>query len=100
MTLLGFIRMTTHPRILLRPLPVTDVMDRIEAVPVVMIPQPQGSRSTHAPEPEEFPGVHRRDVKGNGRFGNEGPWPCHHFRALGLILGQRLELARSMQIPP
>ena len=41
--MLGFVRITTHPRILLRPLPVGDVLDRIESwlrLPHVHVPQP------------------------------------------------------------
>ena len=41
--ILGFVRITTHPRVLLRPLPVADVLDRIESwlrLPHVHIPQP------------------------------------------------------------
>ena len=41
--MLGFIRITTHPRVLLRPLPASDVLDRIESwlgLPHVHVPQP------------------------------------------------------------
>ena len=41
--MLGFVRITTHPRILLRPLSVGDVLDRIESwlrLPHVHVPQP------------------------------------------------------------
>ena len=41
--MLGFVRITTHPRILLRPLPVGDVLDRIESwlqLPHVHVPHP------------------------------------------------------------
>lgn len=41
--ILGFVRITTHPRVLLRPLPVADVLDRVESwlrLPHVHIPQP------------------------------------------------------------
>lgn len=41
--MLGFIRITTHPKILARPLPVNEVMDRIESwltLPHVHIPHP------------------------------------------------------------
>ena len=41
--MLGFIRITTHPRVLVRPLPVADVLDRIESwlrLPHVHVPQP------------------------------------------------------------
>ena len=41
--ILGFIRITTHPRVLLRPLPVGDVLNRIESwlqLPHVHVPQP------------------------------------------------------------
>ena len=41
--MLGFIRITTHPRVLLRPLPAGDALDRIESwlrLPHVHVPQP------------------------------------------------------------
>ena len=41
--MLGFIRITTHPRVLLRPLPVADVLDRVESwlqLPHVHVPRP------------------------------------------------------------
>lgn len=41
--ILGFIRITTHPRVLLRPLPVADVLDRVESwlqLPHVHVPRP------------------------------------------------------------
>ena len=41
--ILGFVRITTHPRVLVRPLPVADVLDRVESwlrLPHVHIPQP------------------------------------------------------------
>ena len=41
--ILGLVRITTHPRVLRRPLPVADVLDRIESwlrLPHVHIPQP------------------------------------------------------------
>ncbi len=41
--MLGFVRITTHPRVLLRPLPVVDVLDRIESwlrLPHVHVAQP------------------------------------------------------------
>lgn len=41
--ILGFIRITTHSRVLLRPLPVGEVLDRIESwlrLPHVHVPQP------------------------------------------------------------
>lgn len=43
MTLLGFVRITTHRKILLRPLAVADVLDRVGAwidLPHVHIPHP------------------------------------------------------------
>ncbi len=47
--LLGFIRITTHPRVLLRPLAVGDMLDRIESwlrLPHVHIPQPSNRHFT------------------------------------------------------
>lgn len=41
--ILGFVRITTHPRVLLRPLPVAEVLDRVESwlrLPHVHVPQP------------------------------------------------------------
>ena len=41
--MLGFVRITTHPRVLLRPLPVVDVLDRIESwlrLPHMHVAQP------------------------------------------------------------
>ena len=41
--ILGFVRITTHRRVLLHPLPVTNVLDRIESwlrLPHVHVPQP------------------------------------------------------------
>ncbi|MCY3842735.1 MAG: PIN domain-containing protein [Acidobacteria bacterium] len=51
--ILGFIRITTHPRVLLRPLPVGEVLDRIESwlrLPHVHVPQPS---NRHFPELRE-----------------------------------------------
>ncbi|HEY1260645.1 MAG TPA: type II toxin-antitoxin system VapC family toxin [Stellaceae bacterium] len=45
-TLLGFIRITTNPRVMLRPFPVADVMTRIASwleLPHIHIPQPSPS---------------------------------------------------------
>ena len=41
--ILGFVRITTHPLVLLRPLPVAEVLDRVESwlrLPHVHVPQP------------------------------------------------------------
>ena len=61
--MLGFIRISTHPRVLLRPLPVSDVLDRIESwlrLPHVHVPQPS---SRH------FSGL-RLNLEGIGTAGN------------------------------
>lgn len=61
--MLGFIRISTHPRVLLRPLPVSDVLDRIESwlrIPHVHVPQPS---SRH------FSGL-RVNLEGIGTAGN------------------------------
>ena len=61
--MLGFVRITTHPRVLVRPLPVADVLDRIESwlqLPHVHIPQPS---SRH------FSGL-RANLEGIGTAGN------------------------------
>ena len=61
--MLGFIRISTHPRVLLRPLPVSDVLDRIESwlrLPHVHVPQPS---SRH------FSGL-RVNLEGIGTAGN------------------------------
>ena len=61
--MLGFIRITTHPRVLLRPLPVGAVLDRIESwlrLPHVHVPQPS---SRH------FSGLRAR-LEGIGTAGN------------------------------
>lgn len=52
-TLLGFIRVTTHPRVMARPLAVADVMRRLEswlALPHVHIPQPAEDHFTRLGE--------------------------------------------------
>jgi len=44
-TMLGFVRISTHRRILLRPLPIGDVMERLQSwlsLPHVHIPHPSG----------------------------------------------------------
>ena len=61
--MLGFIRIATRPRVLLRPLPVGDVLDRIESwlrLPHVHVPQPS---SRH------FSGL-RVNLEGIGTAGN------------------------------
>lgn len=61
--MLGFIRITTHPRVLVRPLPVGAVLDRIESwlrLPHVHVPQP----STR-----HFSGL-RASLEGIGTAGN------------------------------
>lgn len=61
--ILGFIRITTHPRVLLRPLPVGEVLDRIESwlrLPHVHVPQPSN---------RHFPGL-RENLERIGTAGN------------------------------
>ena len=61
--MLGFIRITTHPRVFLRPLPASEVLDRIESwlrLPHVHVPQPSN---------RHFSGL-RANLEGIGTAGN------------------------------